>query len=89
MVSELVADAVLVDEGDGADPVELAASADGDLVRIEVTAVAAAFEGLARGPKPADRGWGIYLLERLGYSWEVERADESARVRAEKQLAGG
>jgi len=89
VVSELVSDAVLAGDPDGTTRIELSASADADCVRIEVRAGAVAFEPVASGPRPADRGWGIYLLRRLGYTWEVDRAERIEQVLAEKELGGG
>jgi hypothetical protein len=79
---------VLASDPDGANRIELSASADADTVRIEVRAGAGAFEPVASGPGPADRGWGIYLLRRLGYTWEVEREERIEQVLAEKELGG-
>jgi anti-sigma regulatory factor (Ser/Thr protein kinase) len=88
VVSELVSDAVLAGHADGAGRVELSARAESDRILIAVRAGAAAFEPLPSGPKPEDRGWGIYLLRRLGYRWEVDREEGSAQVLAEKELDG-
>jgi hypothetical protein len=80
LVTELLADALATEPRPENATVKLEARAEAGVTRVTVT-----FDGLclrlpAKKPQPAERGWGVYLVQTLATSWGARRTDASTHV---------
>ena len=86
LVSELVADELRAREGAENGGLQLSASIDGDILRIELTDGWREDDAPADRPEPGDPGWGLYLTRILSDRWGVAPAGDGSRVWLELQL---
>jgi hypothetical protein len=80
MVSELVCDALATDPRPPNGAISMEARVTGGVTQVTVR-----FEGMtlrvpARKPKPADPGWGVYLVQTLATRWSARHTDGSTYV---------
>jgi anti-sigma regulatory factor (Ser/Thr protein kinase) len=74
LVTELVTNSVRHSNA-GQAIVGLAARADADMIRIEVSDRGAGFVPGTPTPRGADGGYGLFLVERMTERWGVDRGD--------------
>lgn len=80
LVSELVCDALATDPRPADGAISMQALVTGGVTRVTVR-----FDGLslrlpASKPKPAEPGWGVYLVQTLATRWSAGRANGSTYV---------
>lgn len=73
LVSEIVTNAVIHPDLETAGGIRLAARIAAGVIRVEVTDEGNGFTPQARDPERADRGYGLYLLDKQASAWGVER----------------
>ena len=80
LVSELVCDALATDPRPADGAISMQAQVTGGVTRVTVR-----FDGLglrlpASKPKPAEPGWGVYLVQTLATRWSAGRENGSTYV---------
>lgn len=88
LVSEIVTNAVRHSDGPREADISFRAAQAGErAVRIDVNDGGSGFEPIPRDPSIADRGWGLFLVERESRRWGVD-ASRGTRVWFEYALDG-
>jgi anti-sigma regulatory factor (Ser/Thr protein kinase) len=80
LVSELVADELRARESERAQPIQLSASLDHDLLRVELTDDWSEPAEPERPPEPGEAGWGLYLAALLTDRWGIDAPSVGSRV---------
>jgi anti-sigma regulatory factor (Ser/Thr protein kinase) len=80
LVSELVADDFRAHEHDRAQPLELSARLEHDLLRVELTDDWGDPPDPEHRPEPGEPGWGLYLARLLTDRWGIDAASTGSRV---------
>jgi anti-sigma regulatory factor (Ser/Thr protein kinase) len=73
LVSEVVTNAVIHPEVQGAGDIRLRAQIAEGLIRVEVTDQGSGFEPRPRDATRSDRGYGLFLLDKQAARWGVDQ----------------